>query len=34
MGLLVAIPAILFHSHLVRKIEVLLSRWELLQKRT
>ncbi|KIM08860.1 MAG: hypothetical protein KU28_02720 [Sulfurovum sp. PC08-66] len=33
MGLLVAIPAILFHSHLVRKIEVLLSRWELLQKR-
>ncbi len=33
MGLLVAIPAILFHSHLVRKIEVLLSRWELFQKR-
>jgi len=29
MGLLVAIPAILFHSHLVRKIEVLLSRWDI-----
>lgn len=32
MGLLVAIPAILFHTHLVRKIEVLLSKWDILQK--
>ncbi|MBN2826075.1 MAG: TonB-system energizer ExbB [Campylobacterales bacterium] len=32
MGLLVAIPAILFHTHLVRKIEVLLSRWDISNK--
>lgn len=29
MGLLVAIPAIFFYNHLVRKIEVLLTRWEI-----
>jgi biopolymer transport protein ExbB len=32
MGLLVAIPAIFLYSHLVRKIEVILSKWEILQK--
>lgn len=29
MGLLVAIPAIFFYNHLVRKIEVMLTRWEI-----
>ncbi len=32
MGLLVAIPAIFLYSHLVRKIEVLLAKWEVLKK--
>ena len=32
MGLLVAIPAIFFHTHLVRKLEVLVARWEIIQK--
>ncbi len=32
MGLGVAIPAIFFHTHLVRKIEVCLARWDILQK--
>jgi biopolymer transport protein ExbB len=29
MGFLVAIPAIFFYNHLVRKIEVMLTRWEI-----
>jgi biopolymer transport protein ExbB len=33
MGLLVAIPAIVFYNHLTRKIEVLLARWDISQKR-
>jgi len=32
MGLLVAIPAIFFHTHLVRKLEVIIARWEIIQK--
>ena len=28
-GLLVAIPAIVFHNYLVRKMEVLVTRWEI-----
>ncbi|MDD2789604.1 MAG: TonB-system energizer ExbB [Sulfurimonas sp.] len=32
MGLAVAIPAIFFHTHAVRKIEVLIARWEILQE--
>ena len=32
MGLLVAIPAIFLYSHLTRKIEVLLAKWEVLNK--
>ncbi len=32
MGLFVAIPAILFYNHLVRKIEVLLSTWDMEKK--
>jgi len=32
MGLVVAIPAMLFYNHVVRKIEVLQNRWEILQK--
>ena len=32
MGLAVAIPAIFFHTHIVRKMEVLIARWEILQK--
>lgn len=32
MGLVVAIPAIVFNNHLVRKIEVILARWEIVQK--
>lgn len=34
MGLLVAIPAIFFYNHLVRKIEVLMAKWEVLRKKT
>ncbi|WP_457606051.1 TonB-system energizer ExbB [Nitratifractor sp.] len=32
LGLMVAIPAMLFYNHVVRRIEVLLNRWEILQK--
>jgi len=32
MGLLVAIPAIMFYNHLARKIEVLSAKWDILQK--
>lgn len=32
MGLLVAIPAIFLYNHLVRKVEVLLAKWEVLEK--
>ena len=32
MGLAVAIPAIFFHTHIVRKMEVLIARWEIIQK--
>ncbi len=32
MGLLVAIPSIMFYNHLARKIEVLSARWDILQK--
>nr|WP_292655522.1 TonB-system energizer ExbB [Nitratifractor sp.] len=31
MGLVVAIPSMLFYNHLTRRIEVLLGRWEVLQ---
>ncbi|WP_304546339.1 TonB-system energizer ExbB [Sulfurimonas microaerophilic] len=33
MGLVVAIPAIVFYNHLTRKIEVLLAKWDIEQKR-
>jgi biopolymer transport protein ExbB len=29
MGLIVAIPSMMFYNHLVRKIEVILARWEI-----
>jgi biopolymer transport protein ExbB len=32
MGLIVAIPAMLFYNHLVRKIEVINAKWEMEQK--
>lgn len=32
MGLIVAIPSIVFYNHLARKIEVLLARWDIAQK--
>jgi biopolymer transport protein ExbB len=32
MGLVVAIPSMFFYNHIVRKIEVLQNRWEILQK--
>lgn len=32
MGLIVAIPAMFFYNHLVRKIEVLSAKWDILQK--
>ena len=32
MGLVVAIPSMFFYNHVVRRIEVLLNRWEILQK--
>jgi biopolymer transport protein ExbB len=32
MGLVVAIPSMFFYNHLVRRIEVLRNRWEILQK--
>lgn len=33
MGLVVAIPSIVFYNHLARRIEVILARWEIAQKR-
>ncbi|MFT7004147.1 MAG: biopolymer transport protein ExbB [Sulfurimonas sp.] len=33
MGLIVAIPAIVFYNHLARKIEVLLARWDIKEKK-
>lgn len=33
MGLVVAIPAIVFYNHLARKIEVILARWDIAQKK-
>jgi len=33
MGLVVAIPAMLFYNHVVRRIEVLLKRWEIVHQR-
>ena len=32
MGLVVAIPSIIFYNHLARKIEVLLAHWDIAQK--
>lgn len=32
MGLIVAIPSMFFYNHLVRKIEVLSTKWNILQK--
>ncbi len=32
MGLMVAIPSMFFYNHLVRRIEVLRNRWEILRK--
>ncbi len=32
MGLIVAIPSIIFYNHLSRKIEVISARWDILQK--
>jgi len=32
MGLVVAIPAIVFYNHLARKIEVVLARWDIKEK--
>jgi len=33
MGLIVAIPSIVFYNHLARKIEVLLAHWDIAQKK-
>ncbi|RLA82679.1 MAG: TonB-system energizer ExbB [Epsilonproteobacteria bacterium] len=33
MGLIVAIPSIIFYNHLARKIEVILAYWDIEQKR-
>jgi len=33
MGLIVAIPAIVFYNHLARKIEVVLAHWDIKEKR-
>lgn len=33
MGLVVAIPAIVFYNHLARKIEVILARWDIQEKK-
>jgi biopolymer transport protein ExbB len=30
MGLVVAIPAMMFYNHLARKIEVLIAKWEIM----
>ncbi|MDY0232659.1 MAG: TonB-system energizer ExbB [Sulfurimonas sp.] len=32
MGLVVAIPAIVFYNHLARKIEIVLARWDIKEK--
>ncbi|MDD5405584.1 MAG: TonB-system energizer ExbB [Sulfurovaceae bacterium] len=32
MGLAVAIPAIFFYNHIARKIEVIMTKWEIYQK--
>jgi len=32
MGLVVAIPAIIFYNHLARKIEIVLARWDIKEK--
>lgn len=32
MGLIVAIPAIVFNNHLVRKVEVITAKWEISRK--
>ncbi len=32
LGLIVAIPSMIFYNHIVRKIEVLQNRWEIIQK--
>lgn len=34
MGLVVAIPAIFFYNHLSRKIDVILTKWEILHEKT
>lgn len=34
MGLVVAIPSIFFYNHLVRKIEVIMLKWEVLNRRS
>ena len=33
MGLIVAIPSIVFYNHLARRIEVILAKWDIEQKR-
>jgi biopolymer transport protein ExbB len=33
MGLIVAIPSIIFYNHLARKIEVILAHWDINQKK-
>ncbi len=33
MGLAVAIPAIFFYNHLIRKVDVILAKWEILERR-
>ena len=33
MGLVVAIPSIIFYNHLARKIEVILAHWDIQEKR-
>jgi len=33
MGLIVAIPAIVFYNHLARKIEVVLAQWDIKEKK-
>jgi biopolymer transport protein ExbB len=32
MGLVVAIPAIFFYNHLVRKADIILAKWDIFQK--
>jgi biopolymer transport protein ExbB len=33
MGLVVAIPSIIFYNHLARKIEIIIAKWDIEQKR-